>query len=130
MIALYTRPFSNVFQHSAQQISAKQPTFFIARLQLLRGSLILLNQLHLHMVSGRRSSMLAAEFFLTNQRFFCPAGTDKSTLGKDSQVHLRYNEPSDLGLLMLILIHPKGKHPKLTCKQTFYFSFHCFKKRR
>ena len=37
------------------------------------GSLILLNQLHLHMVSGRRKRMLSVEFFLTNQRFFCPA---------------------------------------------------------
>ena len=37
------------------------------------GSLILLNQLHLHMVSGKRKRMLSVEFFLTNQRFFCPA---------------------------------------------------------
>ena len=27
MIPLYARPFSNVFQHSAQLISAKIPTF-------------------------------------------------------------------------------------------------------
>ena len=35
MIPLYTRHFSDVFQHSAQQISAKHPTFIIARLYLL-----------------------------------------------------------------------------------------------
>ena len=36
MIPLYTRPFSDVFQHSALQLSAKHPTFMIARLSLLR----------------------------------------------------------------------------------------------
>ena len=33
MIPLYARPFSNVFQRRALQISAKHPTFMIARLQ-------------------------------------------------------------------------------------------------
>ena len=36
MIPLYTRHFSDVFQYSARQISAKHPTFMIAPLQLLR----------------------------------------------------------------------------------------------
>ena len=31
---------------------------------------------------------------------------------------------------MLILIHRKGKHPKLACKQTFYFCFCRFQKHR
>ena len=45
------------------------------------GSLILLNQLHLHMVSGRRKRMLSVEFFLTNQPFFCPAPVNTDGLG-------------------------------------------------